>query len=178
MDEERRLLVGVIGAAQGVKGEVRVKSFTGRPGAIGDYGPLSTEDRRRVLEIVALRPVKDDMVVVRFVGVSDRNAAVALTNTRLYVDRARLPAPEEDEFYQVDLIGLVAATESGRELGRVVGVENYGAGDLLEVAGETGGSILVPFTREFVPTIDLGNRRAVIAEGALGSDSEPEPESS
>ena len=178
MDQERRILVGVIGAAQGVKGEVRVKSFTGDPVAIANYGPLSAEDRRRVFEIVALRPVKDDMVVVRFSGVPDRDAAAALTNTRLYVDRARLPAPEEDEFYQVDLIGLSARTENGRELGRVAGIENYGAGDLLEVTRVAGDSILVPFTKDFVPTIDFENRHVVIAEGALGTEPESEPEAS
>ena len=176
MAEVRRVLVGVIGAAQGIKGELRVKSFTGNPKAIGDYGSLTSEDGRRSFQLVSVRPLKDDMVVVRFEGVADRDAATALTNTKLYVDRARLPPPEEDEFYQIDLIGLEAESEEGRALGRVVGVENYGAGDLLEIAPQAGDTLLVPFTKIFVPTIDFENHRVVIADGAFGGERGPEPE--
>lgn len=177
MAEAKRILVGIVGAAQGVRGEVRVKSFTGDPRAIGDYGALATEAGDRSFDILAVRPLKDDMVVVRFAGVADRDAAAALTNTRLYIDRAMLPPPEEDEFYQIDLIGLAAETEDGHPLGRVVGIENYGAGDLLEIAPDTGESLLVPFTKAFVPTLDFDKRRAVVAPGALGraGDTEPEP---
>lgn len=174
MDESKRILIGVVGAAQGVRGEVRVKCFTADPRAIADYGPLGTEAGTRTIEIVALRPLKDDMVVARFAGISDREAAMALTNTKLYVERARLPAPEADEFYQADLIGLPAVTETGRDLGRIIAVENYGAGDLLEIAQEAGNSVLVPFTKVFVPEVDLENRRVVISDGALGSDAESE----
>ncbi len=177
MDEARRILVGVIGAAQGVKGEVRVKSFTGNPGAIGDYGPLMTEDGRRWFDIVSLRPLRNDMVVVRLAGIADRDAAAALTNTRLYVDGARLPPLGKDEFYQVDLIGLAAETEDGRTQGRVIAVENYGAGDLLEIAPPDGDTFLVPFTKAFVPTIDFEGRRVLIDEGALGTNGGTEPES-
>ncbi len=176
MGEAGQILVGIVGAAQGVKGEVRVKSFTGHPTAIGDYGALATEDRARSFEITAVRPLKDDMVVVRFAGVTNRDAAATLTNTRLYIDRAMLPPPEEDEFYQVDLIGLAAETEDGRRLGRVAAVENYGAGDLLEIVPDAGESLLIPFTKAFVPTLDFEKRLAVIAPGALGTaDAEPEP---
>lgn len=174
MDESKRILVGVVGAAQGVKGEVRVKSFTADPTAVGDYGTLSSEDGARTFDIVAVRRLKDDMVVARIEGVSDRDAAKALTNTRLYAERTRLPKPAMDEFYQVDLIGLAVSTETGRDLGRILAVENYGAGDLLEIGQETGEPILVPFRREFVPIVDLENRRVVIADGALGSEPEPE----
>lgn len=173
MSEKERILVGTIGAAQGVKGEVRLKSYTGTPSAIADYGPLSSEDGGRSFEIIALRSLKDDMLAVRLSGISDRNSAAALTNTRLYVDRAKLPPPDADEFYQVDLIGLAAEAEDGRPLGRVIAVENYGAGDLLEIAPQAGETILVPFTKAFVPTLDFEGKRAVIAAGALESPAKP-----
>ena len=159
--------MGVVGAAQGLKGDVRVKSYTAIPSAIADYGALTTLDGRRSLRISKCRPLKDDMLIVRFDGIDDRAAAAALTGTRLYVERERLPPPGEDEFYHVDLIGLQAQSDEGRPLGRVVGVENYGAGDLLEIAPETGGTHLVPFTKAFVPTLDFERRLLVVAAGAL-----------
>ncbi len=173
MSGPRRILVGVVGAAQGVKGEVRVKSYTAVPSAIRHYGPLSTEDGRRSFSITALRALKEDMLVVRFEGLADRDAAAALTGTRLYIDRARLPPPDEDEFYQADLIGLAAEHEDGRVLGQVGGIQNFGAGDLLAIVPSGGGdSLLVPFTRAFVPVLDFGGQRLVVASGALMPDGE------
>ncbi len=167
MDEARKILVGVVGAAQGVRGEVRIKSYTGDPAALGSYGPLETDGGRAVLKVLALRPLKNDMVVARLEGIDDRDAAGALTNTRLYVDRSRLPPPGEEEFYQVDLIGLGATTAGGEDIGRVVAVQNFGAGDLLEIAPDAGPTLLVPFTKAFVPVVDFEARRVVIAPGAL-----------
>ena len=168
MQDGRRILVGAIGAAQGIKGEVRIKSYTGRPTAIADYGALFGADGRS-FKILSLRPLKDDMVVARIEGVADRDAAAALTNTRLYVDRASLPPPDDDEFYQADLIGLEARTPDGDVLGRVASVENYGAGDLLEIVPAAGdATLLVPFTRTFVPVIDFAQGHLVVEPGALG----------
>ena len=173
---ESRILVGVIGAAHGVRGELRLKSYTAEPGAIRNYGPLTSYDGRRSFEIVSYRSLKDDMAVVRLKGVEDRASAEALTNTRLFIDRAQLPAPEEDEFYHADLIGLRAETVEGEGIGTVVTVQNHGAGDLVEIAPSRGETILVPFTKAFVPEIDLAGGRIVVASDALREDDDPEPE--
>ena len=157
------VVVGRIGAAHGIKGEVRVKSFTTEPLELAAYGPLEATDGRR-FTIEAARPAgaSPDMLVVRFQGITDRSAAEALTGLELTVPRERLPAPEEDEFYHADLIGLAAVTPSGVPLGTVVAVSNYGAGDLLEIARPKGPTLLVPFTRAAVPAIDLSARRVTV----------------
>lgn len=157
------LLVAEIGAPHGVRGELRLKVFTEDPLAVAEYRGLWTASGRRV-EIVSARPAKT-VLVVRIAGIDDRDAAEALKGERLYVDRASLPPPEDEEtFYHADLIGLAAADPAGRPLGRVVAVHDFGAGDLLEIAPEGGRSgALVPFTREFVPEIDLVAGRLVIA---------------
>ncbi len=173
MTGKEPIMVGVVGAAHGLRGEVRVKTFTGTPAAIGDYGPLATADGR-LLTVAALRPLKDDMVVVRFEEVADRNAAEALTDTGLFVERARLPAPDTDEFYHTDLIGLAAELPDGGRLGRVTGVENYGGGDLLEIALPHGERVLVPFRKAFVPVVDIGGGRLVVEPEALDPPSGPD----
>ena len=157
-----RVCLGQIGAAHGVRGEVRLRSFTAEPGAIAAYGPLQTEDGR-ILEIEALRPAKDHFVA-RLAGIRDRDAAAALTNVKLYVPRERLPATQEpDEFYHADLIGLAAVDRSGGKIGTVVAVHNFGAGDLIEVQPENGGaSHLVPFDINHVPTVDVAGGKIVI----------------
>ena len=166
--DEARVLVGMFGAAQGVRGEVRIKSYTGEPRDIGAYGPLVTEDGRRAFTVLSLRPIKDNMLVARIEGIGDREAAAALTNMRLFVPRDRLPPPEPDEFYHIDLIGLAAEDEDGVVLGRVKGVANHGAGDILEIApGGAGETLLVPFTLGFVPVVDFTEAKVVVARGAL-----------
>ena len=163
-----RVLVGVFGAPQGVKGEVRIKSYTGEPRDIGAYGPLTTADGVRSFAILSLRPLKDDMLVARIAGVDDRDAAARLTNTELFIPRDRLPPPAPDEFYHVDLIGLAAEDEDGAALGRVRAIVNHGAGDILEIApGGPGDALLVPFTLDFVPVVDFEAGRLVVARGAL-----------
>ena len=159
-----RVVVAHIGAAHGIKGEVRVKSFTARPADIAAYGPLEAADGRR-FEIAALRPAagtSPDMLVVRFAGIDDRNRAETLNGLELSVPRDRLPLAAEDEFYHADLIGLAAATPDGATLGTVIAVQNYGAGDLLEIAPPRGETLLVPFTRAAVPEVDLVARRVVV----------------
>ncbi|HQF31159.1 MAG TPA: ribosome maturation factor RimM, partial [Hyphomicrobiales bacterium] len=160
--QEDRVCLAVIGAAHGVRGEVRVKPFGADPLALGAYGPLADESGTREFEVAALRPVKGGMLVVRFRGVADRDAAERLNGTRLYVDRDRLPPPGEDEFYHADLIGLGAVHIDGAPLGRVVAVPDFGAGDLLEIATGGGKTLLVPFTRAVVPEIDLAGGRLVV----------------
>ena len=158
-----RVCLGQIGAAHGVRGEVRLHSFTSEPEAIAAYGPLETEDGR-VLEIEALRPAKDHFVA-RLSGVGDRDAAAALTNAKLYVPRERLPVTNEpDEFYHADLVGLAVVDCDGNNLGAVVAVHNFGAGDLIEVRPPDGGNTaLVPFDTTHVPNVDIAGGRIVIA---------------
>jgi 16S rRNA processing protein RimM len=158
----RLIALGVFGAPQGVRGEVRVKSYTSDPKAIAGYGVLTDgRDERFVLESVRL--LKDDMLVARVGGVASREAAAALTGTELFARREQLPPPGEDEFYYDDLIGLAAMTRDGVTLGRVVALTNYGAGDILEIMPEAGGeSVLLPFTKAVAVAIDFPGGRILI----------------
>lgn len=144
--------MAVIGAAHGIKGELRVKSFTGDPLALADYGPLFTKDGRK-FTITDIRPA-NNVVVVRFKGINDRNAAEALTNTELFVDRAVLPDDgDHDEFYHADLVGLKVRDDTGAEIGHVTAVQNFGGGDILEIALNGRHEVLVPFTAAAVPEV-------------------------
>ncbi len=161
------MLVGRFGAAVGLKGEIRLQSFTGDPMAIADYGALTDQTGARAFDIENLRPGGQGILVARVAGVADRDAAEALTNIELYADRALMPAETEDEFYVADLIGLSAVTVAGERLGEVVDVVNYGAGDIVEVKPPHGGdTLLFPFTKAVVPEIDIPGRRVVIAPPA------------
>jgi 16S rRNA processing protein RimM len=157
-----RICLGQIGAAHGVRGEVRLRSFTSDPAAIADYGPLETEDGR-VFEIETMRPAKDHFVA-RLSGIRDRDAASALANTKLYVPRERLPQTEEpDEFYHADLVGLAVVDRAGKSLGTVIAIHNFGAGDLIEVRTDTGGNTeLVPFDTTHVPAVDIASGKIVV----------------
>ena len=124
---DRLILMGVFGAAQGVRGEMRVKSLTGDPKAIGDYGPLTDATGAPAFVFDSLRPLKDDMLVARLKGVSTREAAAALTGVEIFARRDQLPRPSDDEFYYDDLIGLDAVDAAGKPVGRVVSLMNYGA---------------------------------------------------
>jgi 16S rRNA processing protein RimM len=171
------VLLAEIGAAHGVRGEVRVKSHTADPEAFQDYGPLF-DDRGNAYVVKTARPVKDDMLVVSFEGLTDRTAAEKLTRTKLYVDRSALPEPDdEDEFYHADLLGLAVETLAGEAVGTVVAVPNFGSDDLLEVSRPGRKSVYVPFTRAVVPTVDLPGRRVLIDPPAgLLDDEAPPPE--
>jgi 16S rRNA processing protein RimM len=157
-----RICVAQIGAAHGIHGEVRLWSFTADPVSVKDYGPLESEDGTAQFEIEALRPAKDHLVA-RLSGVSDRAQAERLANLRLYVPRDRLPQAAPEEFYHADLIGLAALGLDGREIGTVVAIQNFGAGDLLELraAGESN-TVLLPFTAATVPVVDVAGGRIVI----------------
>ena len=158
-----RICVAQIGAAHGVRGEVKLKSFTADPLAVKDYGPLETEDGRMRIEIETLRPAKDYFVACLH-GVRSRQAAEALRNMRLYVPRERLPKIEvEDEFYHADLIGLAVVDQAGAPVGAIVAIHNFGAGDLLEIRPQNHpDTVMLPFTAVTVPVIDIAGKRVVI----------------
>jgi 16S rRNA processing protein RimM len=156
-----RVCLGQFGAAHGVRGEIRLHSFTAEPAAIASYGPLQSEDGR-VFEIEAMRPAKDHFVA-RIAGVADRNGAERLKNVKLYVPRERLPEPDEpDEFYHADLIGLDVVDRDGQKLGTVVAIHNFGAGDLVEMNPQGGGKTqLLPFDEVHVPVVDIAAGKIV-----------------
>jgi 16S rRNA processing protein RimM len=175
---ERDALVclGQIGAPHGVRGEVRLRSFTAEPEAIATYGPLQTDDGRAIT-IESLRAAKDHFVAV-LSGIHDRDAAAQLANTKLYVPRERLPQlADPEEFYHADLIGLAVADRGGRPLGSVVAIHNFGAGDLIEVRLDASGkSELLAFNDANVPSVDIAGGRVVIEPPAGWSSSSPLPE--
>jgi 16S rRNA processing protein RimM len=158
-----RIRVARIGAAHGVRGEVKLWPFTQDPMAVASYGPLETEDGTRRFEIESLRPAKD-FLVARIAGIADRDAAETLTNLDLFVPRERLPAIEEqDTYYHADLIGLAAVTADGNALGTVTAVHNFGAGDIIEIAPVDGGApLMLSFTEAAVPKVDLKAKRIVV----------------
>ena len=148
--------------AQGLKGAVKVKLFTETPEALVKYGPLR-DARGKSYEVIAFRPGKAGEAVISFAGIADRNAADALKGVELFVPRAALPETAEEEFYHADLIGLETQDSEGRVLGKVAAIHNYGAGDVMEISRPDGDSILLAFTRETVPTIDIPGGRIVVA---------------
>lgn len=169
-----RVVLATIGAAHGIRGEVRVKSYTADPASLGGYGPLFAADGR-TFEIERLRPLKGDMLVVKFRGIDDRYAAEALNGIDLSVERSALPPAEANEYYHADLIGLEAVDAGGKPLGTVIAVQNFGAGDILEIAPPDGASLLIPFTNAMVPDIDIAGGRLTIV---LPTETEIEEEQS
>lgn len=161
MAKPHRITLGVVTGAHGIRGEVKLKSFTEEPQAIAEYGPLDRSDGGGALDIESLRPFKDGLIA-RFAGIADRNAAEELKGVELRVPRDRLPQPETGEFYQSDLIGLSVERRDGGRLGEVVAVHNYGAGDLIEVKLADGDRIvLLPFTETVVPLVEPERGRLV-----------------
>jgi 16S rRNA processing protein RimM len=160
---EQRICVARVGAPHGVRGEVKLWSFTSDPLAVADYGTLESKDGARTLEIETLRPAKDHLVA-RFKGVSDRDAAERLRSLDLYVARARLPPiAGNDEFYVTDLVGLAAHDRDGARIGDIVSVQNFGAGDLLELKLDAArDTVFVPFTETTVPHVDIAGGKVVI----------------
>jgi 16S rRNA processing protein RimM len=158
-----RVCIAQIGAAHGIRGEVRLKAFTQDPMAVARYGALEAEDGSRAFEIVSVRPARD-MLVARLKGIGDRDAAERLKNLRLYVPRSRLPEPEPGEFYHADLVGLPVTTAAGAAYGTVVAVHNFGAGDLIEIKPvDQRETVMLPFTEAAFPVVDIAARRLVIA---------------
>ncbi|MBX9454167.1 MAG: ribosome maturation factor RimM [Mesorhizobium sp.] len=152
--DEKSVQMAVIGAPHGVKGEVRVKTFTGDPLALGDYGPLRAADGR-TFTVAAIRPAKT-VVVVRFKEIASREAAEAVTGTELFIDRSALPDDlDDDEFYHADLIGLAVRDETGSSIGKVAAIQNFGGGDIVEVALAGRRTVMIPFTLAAIPEISV-----------------------
>ncbi|GHE74342.1 ribosome maturation factor RimM [Camelimonas fluminis] len=171
-------MVAEFGRAHGVRGEVRLKSWTADPASVRDYGPFVSADGRP-LRLTSLRPApggEADMFIVQVEGVGDRSAAEALARQRLFVPRDRLPQlDDEDEFYLADLVGLAVENDGGRQIGEVIAVHDFGAGDVIEIrplaaTGEKRGSVMVAFTRDFVPVVDIAGRRVVVTPDPFLSD--------
>jgi len=165
---QERVCVAKIGAAHGVRGEVRLFTYTRNPLAIRDYGELEDESGARRFRIASARATKGHLVA-RFEGIDDRNTAEKLTHIELYIPRARLPKQKDaGTFYHADLIGLSVETKSGDKLGEVTAVQNFGAGDLLEVRPIGGGTTaLIPFVDEYIPVVDIAGGR-IIADPPAG----------
>jgi 16S rRNA processing protein RimM len=157
-----RVCIAQIGAAHGVRGEVRLKAFTEDPLGVTRYGALESEDGKQRFEIEAARPAKD-VLVARLKGVTDRDAAERLKNLRLYVARERLLKPADDEFYHADLVGLAAMRANGEAIGTVKAIHNFGAGDLVEIEPAGGGATVIwPFDEATVPVVDLAGGKIVV----------------
>ncbi len=158
----RDVLLAAILGAHGLKGEVRVKTFTEAPDKLGAYGPLHTKDGRS-FTLESVRAGKEGECIAVFAEIVDRDAAEALKGTELFVSRAALPETGTGVFYHADLVGLAAEDSEGRRIGKVAAVHNYGAGDVLVIAADGGEEILIAFTKENVPEIDVKSGRLVVA---------------
>lgn len=168
--------LGQISGAIGVRGELRVKSFTADPAALASYGALTVQPGGQTITLALVRVVKDGLAM-RADGITDRTAAEAMKGKRLYVARAALPEPEdEDDFYHADLLGLPVEDESGQLLGKVKAIHDFGAGDVLDIMG-TGDSpgFMVPFTKAVVPVVDIPGGRIVVLPPQPASPEDKEP---
>jgi 16S rRNA processing protein RimM len=147
--------LGRISGSHGVRGAVRIQTYTDRPEDVAAYGPLVSETGDRSYQLTVQRPAKSGVIAL-VGGVDDRDAAQALKGTRLFVEREVLPAAGDGEFYHADLIGMKAVRVDGAPLGEIIAVQNFGAGDVLELRAENSGkTVMVPFSRGVVPEVDL-----------------------
>jgi 16S rRNA processing protein RimM len=169
-----QICVARIGAAHGVRGAVKLWTFTEDPFAVKQYGPLATRDGARRFEVAEARQGRDHLVAT-FKGVTTREEAERLNGIELYVGRDQLPATDEGEFYHADLIGLAAVTATDEPVGRVVAIHNFGAGDIIEIAPPHGATLLLPFTDAVVPTVDIAGGRVVIELPQEVEGDEPDP---
>jgi 16S rRNA processing protein RimM len=156
-----QICIARIGAAHGVRGAVKLWTFTEDPLAVKAYGPLLTKDGARQFEVTSAREAKGHLVAT-LKGIATREDAERLNGVELYIAREKLPVTDEDEYYHADLIGLAAVTKAGAPLGRVVAIHNFGAGDIIEIAPPHGATMLLPFTNAVVPTVDLAGGSVVI----------------
>ncbi|HEY2210220.1 MAG TPA: ribosome maturation factor RimM [Bradyrhizobium sp.] len=153
--------VARIGAAHGVRGAVKLWTFTQDPLAVKTYGPLTTKDGARQFEVTHAREAKGHLVAT-LKGIATREEAERLNGVELYIARDKLPATDENEYYHADLIGLAAVNAANEPLGRVIAIHNFGAGDIIEVAPAHGATMLLPFTNAVVPSVDLAGGRVII----------------
>lgn len=167
--------LAVIGAPHGVRGEVRVKTFTEDPLALGDYGPLTCEDGR-TLTVASIRPAKN-VVIVRFKEITSREQAEAVTGIALHVDRSVLPDDlDEEEFYHADLVGLEVRDETGEKIGKVTAIQNFGGGDIVEANLAGRRSVMIPFTLAAIPEVSISGGYIRIDSVAAGLVSDGEDE--
>jgi 16S rRNA processing protein RimM len=155
------ICVARIGAAHGVRGAVKLWTFTEDPLAVKRYGPLTTKDGARQFEVTHAREANGHLVAT-LKGIATRDEAERLNGIELYVARDQLPATDEDEYYHADLIGLAAVNAANEPIGRVLAIHNFGAGDIIEIAPAQGATLLLPFTNAVVPTVDLAGGRVVV----------------
>jgi 16S rRNA processing protein RimM len=156
-----QICVARIGAAHGVRGAVKLWTFTEDPMAVTQYGPLATKDGARKFEIAHAREAKGHLVAT-LKDVATRDQAERLNGLELYIPRSKLPATDADEYYHADLIGLSAVNAAFEPIGRVTAIHNFGAGDIIEIAPAHGATMLLPFSNAVVPTVDLAAGRVVI----------------
>jgi 16S rRNA processing protein RimM len=156
------ICVARIGAAHGVRGAVKLWTFTEDPLAVKHYGPLTTKDGARQFEVATAREANGHLVAT-LKGVATREEAERLNGIELYIAREKLPDTDEGEYYHADLIGLSAVSAANEPIGRVTAIHNFGAGDIIEIAPPHGATLLLPFTNAVVPTVDLAGGRVVIA---------------
>ncbi|MCK1716055.1 MULTISPECIES: ribosome maturation factor RimM [unclassified Bradyrhizobium] len=173
------ICVARIGAAHGVRGAVKLWTFTEDPLAVRRYGPLVSKDGKRQFEVATAREARDHLVAT-FKGVTTRDEAERLNGIELYVAHEKLPATDEDEYYHADLIGLAAVTTAGEALGRVLAIHNFGAGDIIEIAPPKGATMLLPFTNAVVPEVDIAGGRVVVTlpQEIEGDDEDEGPSTS
>jgi len=167
-----QICVARIGAAHGVRGAVKLWTFTEDPFAVKTYGPLMTKDGARQFEVTSAREAKDHLVAT-LKGVSTREEAERLNGIELYVAREKLPDTDENEYYHADLIGLAAVNAANEPIGKVIAIHNFGAGDIIEIAPPGGMTMLLPFTNAVVPSVDVAGGRVVIELPAEIEGDEP-----
>jgi 16S rRNA processing protein RimM len=165
MGEDRLIPMGVITAPHGIKGEVRIRSFTADPGDLTAYGALC--DKHGVIYDVVIKSFTKDVVIATITGITSRDDAEKLRNVELCVPRSALPDGDENEYYHEDLIGLTLSTEDGTPYGTLAAVHNFGAGDLVAIKRATGEEEFVPFTRATFPSIDLQKHTGIIVPPVL-----------
>lgn len=172
-----RIFLGQIGAAHGIKGQVRIATHTQDPEAIGRYGPLETDRPGLTITLTKVR-LQKNVVIANIKGIADRSAAEQLNGVSLFIDRAKLPDPtDEDDFYHADLIGLDARIDSGVSIGKVSAIPNFGAGDLIEVRDpQSGDTYLYPFTKAVVPVINIAEGFLTIIVPLDAEEGEEEPD--
>jgi 16S rRNA processing protein RimM len=168
-----RILLAHVAGAHGIRGDVTLKTYMDDPNDLASYRPLGDESGARRFEITSVR-VTTKGVVAHFKGVDQRTDAEALRGTAIYVDRSALPPAEDGSYYHVDLIGLAAVDPAGAAIGKVIAVENFGAGPMLEIQ-RTGvrDTEYVPFTDTFVPDVDITHGRVVVVMPVMVGDPEP-----
>jgi 16S rRNA processing protein RimM len=171
------ICVARIGAPHGVRGAVKLWTFTEDPLAVKRYGPLATRDGARSFEVTEVREAKDHLVAT-LKGVVTREDAARLNGVELYIAREKLPATAADEYYHADLIGLAAVNGADQPIGRVTAIHNFGAGDIIEIAPPSGATMLLPFTNAVVPIVDIAGGRVVIElPGEIDGDDANSPAS-